>query len=143
MCDVEDRIRLIVDRQAIGRINVQTQHAGIHIAERKLGTALGIVLLVMLAFLGLRTGLVVATLIPMAMLSTLLLMSVFSIGLAHLMKPVYPGLLSLPISIAWTVVPVAVVILVDLESLVEAVAGGDVPPAGESRGDVNVPPGDA
>ena len=43
--------------------------------------AIGIVTLVMLIFLGLRTGLVVATLIPMAMLSTLLMMSVFKIGL--------------------------------------------------------------
>lgn len=37
---------------------------------------------------------------------------VFSIGLAHIMKPVYPGLLSLPLRIAWPVVPVAVVIAV-------------------------------
>ena len=43
--------------------------------------AIGIVTLVMLLFLGLRTGLVVATLIPMAMLTTLLMMSFFSIGL--------------------------------------------------------------
>ncbi|MCP3981838.1 MAG: efflux RND transporter permease subunit, partial [bacterium] len=43
--------------------------------------AIAIVTLVMLVFLGLRTGLVVASLIPMAMLSTLLMMSVFSIGL--------------------------------------------------------------
>ena len=37
---------------------------------------------------------------------------VLSIGLAHLMKPIYPGLLSLPISVAWPVIPVAVVIAV-------------------------------
>ncbi|MCP3962068.1 MAG: efflux RND transporter permease subunit [bacterium] len=43
--------------------------------------AIAIVTLVMLFSLGLRTGLVVASLIPMAMLSTLLMMSVFSIGL--------------------------------------------------------------
>lgn len=43
--------------------------------------AVGIVLVVMLLFLGLRTGLVVASLIPMAMISALLLMSIFGIGL--------------------------------------------------------------
>ncbi|MEM7287581.1 MAG: ABC transporter permease [Actinomycetota bacterium] len=37
---------------------------------------------------------------------------VLSIGLAHLMKPIYPGLLSLPFSVAWPVIPVAVVIAV-------------------------------
>lgn len=37
---------------------------------------------------------------------------VLSIGLAHLMKPIYPGLLSLPFSIAWPVIPVAMVIAV-------------------------------
>lgn len=40
-----------------------------------------IVLLVMLAFLGLRTGLVVASLIPSATILTLLLMNVFGVGL--------------------------------------------------------------
>jgi len=40
-----------------------------------------------------------------------------SIGLAHLMKPIYPGLLSLPITIAWPVIPVSVVIAV-LSSIV-------------------------
>ena len=43
--------------------------------------AVGIVLLCMLLFLGLRTGLVVATLVPMAMLATLMLMQFFGIGL--------------------------------------------------------------
>lgn len=43
--------------------------------------AIGIVALVMLAFLGLRTGLVVASLIPTAIVSALLVMSVFDIGL--------------------------------------------------------------
>jgi len=43
--------------------------------------AVGIVTLVMLLSLGFRTGMVVATLIPMAMLTTLLMMSVFGIGL--------------------------------------------------------------
>jgi putative ABC transport system permease protein len=42
---------------------------------------------------------------------------VMSIGLAHLMKPVYPGLLSLPFAVAWPVVPVSVVIAV-LSSIV-------------------------
>ncbi len=40
-----------------------------------------VVLVVMLVFLGLRTGFIVASLIPMAMVSTILLMSVFEIGL--------------------------------------------------------------
>ncbi len=43
--------------------------------------AVGIVLLCMVLFLGLRTGLVVATLIPMAMLMTLMLMEYLGIGL--------------------------------------------------------------
>ena len=43
--------------------------------------AIGIVTVVMLLFLGLRTGLVVATLIPMAMLTTLMMMTFFGIGL--------------------------------------------------------------
>ena len=43
--------------------------------------SVGIVLLVMLIFLGLRTGLVVASLIPMAMVMTLWLMNLFEIGL--------------------------------------------------------------
>ncbi len=43
--------------------------------------SVGIVLAVMLVFLGLRTGLVVASLIPMAMVMTLWLMNLFGIGL--------------------------------------------------------------
>ena len=43
--------------------------------------AVGIVLACMLLFLGLRTGLVVAALVPMAMLATLMLMRSFGIGL--------------------------------------------------------------
>ncbi|MEM7102070.1 MAG: efflux RND transporter permease subunit [Bacteroidota bacterium] len=43
--------------------------------------SVGIVLLVMLIFLGLRTGVVVASLIPMAMLMAFFLMGVFNIGL--------------------------------------------------------------
>jgi putative ABC transport system permease protein len=42
---------------------------------------------------------------------------VLSIGLAHLMMPVYPGLLSLPFTLAWPVIPVSVVIAV-LSSMV-------------------------
>ena len=41
--------------------------------------AIGIVILVMVAFLGLRTGLVVATLIPSTMIMTFFLMQLFSI----------------------------------------------------------------
>ncbi len=43
--------------------------------------AVAIVTVVMLLFLGLRTGLVVASLIPMAMISTFLVMGLFGIGL--------------------------------------------------------------
>ncbi len=43
--------------------------------------AVGVVAVVMLLFLGLRTGLVVASLIPMAMVMALLVMSIFGIGL--------------------------------------------------------------
>ncbi len=43
--------------------------------------SVGIVLVVMLLFLGLRTGLVVASLIPMAMIMSLWLMDLFGIGL--------------------------------------------------------------
>ncbi len=43
--------------------------------------AVGIVLLCMLFFLGLRTGLVVASLIPMTMMATLMLMQFFGIGM--------------------------------------------------------------
>ena len=46
-----------------------------------IGQAVGIVLLCMLFFLGLRTGMVVASLIPMAILMTLMLMEYFSIGM--------------------------------------------------------------
>jgi multidrug efflux pump subunit AcrB len=48
---------------------------------RNLLQAVGIVLLVMLLFLGLRTGLVVAALIPMTMLLSLLVMQAVGIGL--------------------------------------------------------------
>ena len=43
--------------------------------------AVGIVLAVMLLFLGLRTGLVVSSLVPMAMIATLMVMSFLDIGL--------------------------------------------------------------
>lgn len=43
--------------------------------------AVGVVLLVMLVFLGLRTGLIVASLIPMAIVTTILLMSQSGLGL--------------------------------------------------------------
>ncbi|NNG17849.1 MAG: efflux RND transporter permease subunit, partial [Gemmatimonadales bacterium] len=43
--------------------------------------AVGIVVVVLLLFLGLRTGVIVSTLIPMAMIMALLVMSVFRIGL--------------------------------------------------------------
>ncbi|MFC1682688.1 efflux RND transporter permease subunit [Candidatus Zixiibacteriota bacterium] len=43
--------------------------------------AIAVVLLVMLLFLGIRTGLVVASLVPMAMIMSIMLMGVFRIGL--------------------------------------------------------------
>lgn len=43
--------------------------------------AIGVVLLVMLIFLGLRTGFVVASLVPMAMVMSIMLMGFFDIGL--------------------------------------------------------------
>ncbi|MBN2012858.1 efflux RND transporter permease subunit [candidate division KSB1 bacterium] len=43
--------------------------------------AIGVVLLVMLLFLGIRTGLVVASLVPMAMIMSLWVMGLFGIGL--------------------------------------------------------------
>ena len=46
-----------------------------------LGQAIAIVLLVMLLFLGVRTGLVVASLVPMAMVMALFVMAFFDIGL--------------------------------------------------------------
>ena len=46
-----------------------------------LAQAVAVVLAVMLLFLGLRTGLVVASLVPMAMITSLLVMSFFDIGL--------------------------------------------------------------
>ncbi len=53
---------------------------------------------------------------------------VLSIGLAHVMKPIYPGLLSLPVSVAWPVIPVAVVIAV-LSSVVGVRRAISVDPA--------------
>ncbi len=49
--------------------------------ENSILQAVGIVLACMLLFLGLRTGLVVATLVPMTILATLMLMRFFGIGL--------------------------------------------------------------
>ena len=46
-----------------------------------LGQAVAIVLVVMLLFLGPRTGLVVASLVPTAMIASLLVMAFFDIGL--------------------------------------------------------------
>lgn len=46
-----------------------------------------------------------------------LIAGVLSIGLAHVMAPLYPGLLSFPVRVVWPVIPVAVVIAV-LASLV-------------------------
>jgi len=61
----------------------QPQHVQKKVSEftRSLAQSVGIVLLVMLATLGLRTGLVVASLIPMAMIMSILVMNQFGIGL--------------------------------------------------------------
>ncbi|MFA9566211.1 MAG: ABC transporter permease, partial [Acidimicrobiales bacterium] len=57
-----------------------------------------------------NTDLVLGLMVQAAMLG--IVAGLFSIGLAHLMKPMYPGLLSLPIDIVWPVIAVAVVIAV-------------------------------
>jgi len=61
----------------------QPKHVAKKVSEftGNLGQAIAIVLLVMLATLGLRTGLVVASLIPMAMIMSILVMSQIGIGL--------------------------------------------------------------
>jgi len=61
----------------------QPEHVGRKVREftGSLSQAVLIVLLVMLATLGLRTGLVVASLIPMAMIMSILVMNQFGIGL--------------------------------------------------------------
>ena len=48
---------------------------------RNLLQAIGVIILVMLITLGIRTGLVVSTLIPMAILTSLLIMPLFNVGL--------------------------------------------------------------
>jgi len=76
--------------------------------------SVGIVTLVMLLSLGLRTGLVVATLIPMAMLATLSVMSLFSIGLDQM-------------SIASLIIALGMLVdnaIVMSESIMVAMAGG-------------------
>ena len=57
-----------------------------------------------------NTDLVLGLMVQAAMLG--IVAGFFSIGLAHLMKPMYPGLLSLPIDVVWPVIIVAVFIAV-------------------------------
>jgi multidrug efflux pump subunit AcrB len=61
----------------------QAQHVDKKVKDftRNLLQAVLIVMVVMLVFLGIRTGLVVATLVPMAMIMSLFLMGIFQIGL--------------------------------------------------------------
>ena len=93
--------------------------------------AIGIVTLVMLSFLGLRTGLVVASLIPMAMLSTLLMMSVLNIGLDQM-------------SIASLIIALGMLVdnaIVMSESIMVSMAGGKKPVAAaiESATELMIP----
>ncbi|HHP7239768.1 efflux RND transporter permease subunit [Longibacter sp.] len=85
--DVLTTVRRLEQRYPIGlSFGVLSFQPGV--VERSVGDftssvfqAIGIVILSMLIFLGLRTGLVVATLIPMAMVATLMMMDGFNIGL--------------------------------------------------------------
>ncbi len=93
--------------------------------------AIGIVTLVMLFSLGLRTGLVVASLIPMAMLTTLLMMSFFSIGLDQM-------------SIASLIIALGMLVdnaIVMSESIMVGMAAGKkpVPAAVEAATELRIP----
>ncbi len=93
--------------------------------------AVGIVLLVMLIFLGIRTGLVVASLIPMAMIAALLAMSGFDIGLDQM-------------SIASLIIALGMLVdnaIVMSESIMVQMAGGKKPirAAVDSANELRVP----
>ena len=91
MITLGNGIRQEIERlQAIYPIGVdfdvvafQPEHVARKVREFmvNLGQAVGIVLVVMLLFLGPRTGLVVASLVPMAMITSLLVMSFLGVGL--------------------------------------------------------------
>ncbi len=93
--------------------------------------AIGIVVLVMLVSLGPRTGLVVASLIPMAMLLTLAMMSVFRIGLDQM-------------SIASLIIALGMLVdnaIVMSESIMVSMAEGKKPVAAavESAAELRIP----
>ncbi|MEM7586058.1 MAG: efflux RND transporter permease subunit [Acidobacteriota bacterium] len=93
--------------------------------------SVAIVTIVMLLSLGLRTGLVVATLIPMAMLATLAMMNVFSIGLDQM-------------SIASLIIALGMLVdnaIVMSESIMVSMAGGKkpIPAAIESASELRIP----
>ena len=89
--DLGDAIRQVIDRaKRVYPVGVEfdlVQFQSDAVAEkvgdfvRNLLQAVAIVALVMLVFLGLRTGLVVASLIPCTMITSFLVMSVFDIGI--------------------------------------------------------------
>ncbi|MCA9402547.1 MAG: efflux RND transporter permease subunit [Candidatus Omnitrophica bacterium] len=84
---VRDKLAFFLENYPIGidfnAFAFQPEHVDKKIAdfEGNIVQAILIVLAVMLLTLGLRTGLVVASLIPMAMVTAILVMSVFDIGL--------------------------------------------------------------
>ena len=86
---VDEKIRQYNQSLPVG-INVSRTAAQDYYVDSKVSDFLnnvlqsvGIVLLVMLLFLGLRTGLVVASLIPAAMIMTIWLMELFHVGLTQ------------------------------------------------------------
>ncbi|MEM9920509.1 MAG: efflux RND transporter permease subunit [Bacteroidota bacterium] len=84
---VDERIAYYNARLPVGlslqRTAAQDEYVDLKVQDFVMNVlqSVGIVLAVMLLFLGLRTGLVVSSLIPMAMVMTLLLMSFFEISL--------------------------------------------------------------
>ena len=84
---IDEKVKGYNNNLPIG-INISRTAAQDFFVEKKVSDfignvvqSVGIVLAVMLLFLGFRTGLVVASLIPMALVMALLLMNVFDIGL--------------------------------------------------------------
>jgi multidrug efflux pump len=85
--DVKEKVTYL---QSIYPIGIEIEYAAFqpyHVDKKindfigNLIQAIGVVLLVMLISLGIRTGLVVATLVPMAMVMSLMIMGFFDIGL--------------------------------------------------------------
>jgi multidrug efflux pump subunit AcrB len=80
VADLESRFEIGIDLDFVA---LQSVHVNRKISEfvNNLLQAMGIVLAVMLLSLGFRTGLVVTSLVPMAMIAAILVMSFFGIGL--------------------------------------------------------------